>query len=230
MRQIVTTGIVLSRTDYGEADRILTILTPDNGKLRLIAKGVRRERSKLAGGIELFSVSNITFIRGRGEIGTLISTRLIKHYGYIVKDIERVQTGYELIKRLNKITEDEPGAEYFTLLEQAFVALNDLNLNIKLISCWFDAQLLRYDGHTPNLSTELNGRKLSSNERFSFDAEAATFSPSANGYYDVDSIKLLRLLLSGNSPKVLNQVRGLQKLLPFCDDVLQQMLHLYTNI
>jgi DNA repair protein RecO (recombination protein O) len=57
MKTIVTKGIVLTRTDYGEADRILHFLTPDQGKIAGIAKGVRKSKSKLAGGIELFSVS-----------------------------------------------------------------------------------------------------------------------------------------------------------------------------
>jgi len=60
VKQFVTTGLVLSRTDFGEADRIITVLTPDHGKLRLMAKGVRRMKSKLAGGIDLFTVSDLT--------------------------------------------------------------------------------------------------------------------------------------------------------------------------
>jgi hypothetical protein len=105
MNQLTTQGIILGRTDYGEADRILTMLTPDHGKLRLMAKGVRRVRSKLAGGIELFSVSDVTYIKGRGDIGTLISTRLVRYYKYIVSDINRTMLGYDLIKLLNKVTE-----------------------------------------------------------------------------------------------------------------------------
>ena len=120
MNQLTTQGIILSRTDFGEADKIITLLTPDHGKLRLMARGVRRAKSKLAGGVELFSVSDITYIKGRGEIGTLISARLITHYGRIVRDVTRTMLGYELIKQLNKVTEDEPEAEYFTLLEQTF--------------------------------------------------------------------------------------------------------------
>jgi DNA repair protein RecO (recombination protein O) len=42
--QIITTAIVLARTEFQEADRILTLLTPDQGKLRAIAKGVRRAK------------------------------------------------------------------------------------------------------------------------------------------------------------------------------------------
>src|ERR1700676_1640031 len=49
INQIITTGIVLRRINYMEADRIITILTPDYGKLTLFAKGVRKANSKLAG-------------------------------------------------------------------------------------------------------------------------------------------------------------------------------------
>ena len=51
-------AIVLRRTNYGEADRILQLLTP-KGKRSVMAKGARRERSKLAGGIELFALCDV---------------------------------------------------------------------------------------------------------------------------------------------------------------------------
>ena len=118
MNQQRTTAIVLTRVDYGEADRIVTVLTPDAGKLSLIAKGVRRVKSKLAGGIELFSTSEITYIPGRGSVSTLVSSRLVRHYGRIVQDIDRTMLGYELMKLLHKVTEDEPERDYYELLEQ----------------------------------------------------------------------------------------------------------------
>jgi DNA repair protein RecO (recombination protein O) len=183
MNQLLTRGIVLSRTDYGEADRIITMLTPDpdHGKLRLMARGVRKPKSKLAGGIELFSVSDLSFIRGRGEIGTLVSARLITHYGHIVQDITRVQLGYELIKMLNKATEDQPEPDYFELLEQAFMALDDAALDPTLIRLWFSAQLLRQAGHSPNLQTTLEGDKLLPDHTYNFDYDAVSFTPHAEG-------------------------------------------------
>lgn len=63
-----TQAIVLRRTNYGEADRILQLLTP-LGKMSVMARGVRREKSRLAGGIELFGVSDIVVTTGKGEIG-----------------------------------------------------------------------------------------------------------------------------------------------------------------
>ena len=61
-------AIVLRRTDYAEADRVLQLLTP-KGRRSVIAKGVRRERSKLAGGIELFSLCDVVERSGRGGLG-----------------------------------------------------------------------------------------------------------------------------------------------------------------
>jgi DNA repair protein RecO (recombination protein O) len=223
MNQLTTTAIILTRTNYGEADRIVTFITPDYGKLRLMAKGVRRVKSKLAGGIELFSVSQITFIRGRGDIGTLVSTRLLKHYGNIVSDIERVQFGYELIKRLHKITEDEADREYFDLLEQAFEALNDSLTSRELLETWFSAQLLRYGGLTPNLSTDIRGNKLDKTKCYNLALDEGGLVEHTAGALSADHIKFLRLLFSPNQPKTLQQVQGISGLLAVCSAVVSGM-------
>jgi len=227
MKQLVSTAIILSRIDYGEADRILTLLTPEYGKLHLLARGVRRIKSKLAGGIELFSVSTITYIQGKSELGTLISTRLIKHYGTIVADLDRTMLGYELIKRLNKITEDQAEAEYFTLLEQAFEALDDPAVSLDLIRLWFDSQLIRLGGHGPNLQTDATGQKLDAAKRYVFDFDAVCFTPApGQGKFDANHIKFLRLSFGGHPPKTLKQVQGSAEL---CEQALPLVTHLFRT-
>jgi DNA repair protein RecO (recombination protein O) len=230
MRQLISTGIVLTRTDFGEADRILTMLSPDFGKLHLIAKGVRRERSKLAGGIELFSVSNITFIKGRGSIDTLISTRLIQHYRNIVTDIRRVQLGYELIKILNKSTEDNVNSEYFELLRTTLENLDKLAINENLIRIWFYAQLLRLDGHSPNLRTDPTGHKLESGQNFSFNLEKVAFTPQNNGEFGTNHVKFLRLIFSDNQPLLLDKLSNLDQQLVICAPIVQSMLNTFVRV
>lgn len=229
MKQIVTQGIILARTDYGEADRILTLLTPDHGKLRLMARGVRKVKSKLAGGIELFSVSSITFIQGRGELGTLASTRLLKHYGTIVTNVDRVMLGYELIQLLHKTTEDEPEAEYFTLLQQAFEALDDQTVPETLTKAWFVAQLLKLTGHLPNLSTDSEGHRLTTENRYSFSFDDMTFVDNPSGSFASDRIKFLRLLFSGTKPEVLRQIKGLQDQLQEAAPLIRSMQQTYLQ-
>ena len=212
MKQLVTSAIVLSRTDYGEADRILSVITPTYGKLTLMAKGVRRIKSKLAGGIELFSVSEITFIKGRGEVGTLVSTRLIKHYERIVTNLDRTMLGYELIKRLHKATEDEPEEAYFTLMKNTFEALNDPEVDMTLIKMWFLMQLLRIGGHMPNLRSDTAGALLVVDGRYEFSYDQATFALHPEGHFSAHHIKFLRLAFGGTIPAALQQVQGVTQL------------------
>jgi DNA repair protein RecO len=230
MKQLLTKGIVLSRTDYGEADRILTLLTPEQGKLRLMARGVRRAKSKLAGGIELFSVSDITYIKGRGEIGTLISARLVKYYSTIVRDIDRVQLGYELIKLSHRATEDEPEADYFKLLQTAFEALDTPTISADLIRAWFQAQLLRFAGHSPNLQTDTAGNKLEPSQNYNFDFDAVAFTPQPKGSFTAGHIKFLRLIFSAHPPKTLNQIQNLEDLLPQTGPLIQAMIQTHLHL
>ncbi len=230
MNQIVTTGIILTRTDFGEADRILTVLTPDNGKLRLMAKGVRRLKSKLAGSIELFSVTNITFIRGRGDIGTLVSARLVRHFSTIVHDIDRTMLCYELMKQLNKVTEDEPDQEYYHLLEHTLEAMDDVQLSTEVISSWFRMQLLRIGGHSPNLHTDAKGQKLVPDQRYGFDLDSMAFVPLGQGRYRADHIKYLRIGFSAAQPRVLQQITGIDKLLKDTRELVEAMASQYAHV
>jgi DNA repair protein RecO (recombination protein O) len=220
VNQLRTQGIILTRTDFGEADRILTLLTPDHGKLRLMARGARKIKSKLAGGIELFSISDITFMRGRGDIGTLMSARLNRHYGDIVKQIDRVQLGYEITRTMHRATE----VEYFQLLEKTFVALDDITIPSLLINLWFQAQLIKLAGHTPNLSTDASRQKLEAGHKYNFDFDRMLFVPHVNAQYNTNHIKLLRLLFSINEPAAINHIEQLELLLPSIAPMIVTML------
>lgn len=212
--QIVTQGIVLSRTDYQEADRILTVLTPDHGKLRLIAKGVRRPKSKLAGGIELFSINDITVLPSQRELKTLISSRLYKHYGSIVKDIQRTMLGYDLLKRINKTTEDEPEEAYYSLLALALESLNDFDVSMDLLELWFSLQLLRINGHSPNLRADTEGQPLDAQATYVFELDSMAFRHQNNGPYNANHIKLLRLAVGSGDVLVLKQIKNTENYLP----------------
>jgi len=228
VKQIVTTGIILKRINYGEADRIITVVTPDNGKLRLMAKGSRRLKSKLAGGIDFFTVSDLTFMPGKGEMGTLISSRMRTHYGKIVSSLERVQLGYELTKLLDKSTEDNPEAEYFELLQQAYEALEDADNSGKLIRAWFQAQLLRLAGHTPNLQTTIDGGALDAAAAYNLDLDDMSLVKTERGRLKASHIKFLRLVFDGQSPKALSRIVDNEKLLAVAGPLIDMTMRTYA--
>lgn len=230
MNQLVTEAIVLTRTNYGEADRIIKLLTPEQGKISVLARGVRKPKSKLAGGIELFSISTLNYVKGRGSLGTLTSARLEAHYGNITTQIDRVQLGYELIKMLDRATEDEPEPEYFEILQRTFAALNDTSIPTALVRFWFHCQLLGQAGYQPNLSTDTNGQLLEIDKRYTFDFDAVSFADHPEGAFAADHIKFLRLTFSGNPPAGLARVGGGAELLQLVTPLVQTMITSYIRV
>ncbi len=205
MNQLRSQGIILRRIDYGEADRIITMLTSDHGKVRLMAKGVRRQKSKLAGGIELFSVSEIHFIKGRGDIDTLVSTRMIRHYGAIVKDLQRTETAYLFLKATDKLIEDGSGSEYFTVLDESMAALDSGQVSVVLAEVSFWMRALQRLGAAPDFTLDGAGSRLRAGGLFEFDYESSSFRAEEAGRFNQNHIKFLRLIS-------LNQLQAVQKI------------------
>ena len=231
-RAFTTRGIVLKRLNYGEADRILTILTADHGKLSVMAKGVRRAKAKLAGSVELFGVSDLSILPGRGEIHTLISARLFKHFGNIIKSTDRTELGYQLIKTIDKTTAEQPEPGYYTLLAKVLEALNDQKLALDFIDFWFKLHLLEITGHSPNLHSDRHGRRLELAKTYDFQVARMHFEPvpTSRGPYRAEHIKVLRLALDAELPRRLARIdqagKHIRKLQPLVDTMLQTYLPL----
>lgn len=223
-QHISTTGIVLTRVDYGEADRILTVLTPDQGKLRVIAKGVRRQKSKLAGGIELFSVCELTVLPSRGEVQTLVSSRLVTHYGGITKDIRRTMVAYDILKRVNRVTEDAAGEEFVQLLAGALAGLEHPDVSIELVELWFSMRLLRATGHSPVLRHDAERESIASDRMYVFDFDAMAFRPHGNGPFHHRQIKLVRLAEAADSPLTLRPIQDAHIYAPESLQLAKQLL------
>ena len=214
MRTHRTQAIVLRRTNYGEADRILQLLTPE-GRRSVMAKGVRREKSKLAGGIELFAVSDVVLGEGKGDLGILTSAQLVHFYRHIMEDYDRLQLGYRVIKLVSKASDavDEP--EWFDLLVEVMAALDAVTIPQELIETWF---LLRYSsllGRELNLELDMDGTSLSAEVKYRYDSGEQGLRPLLSGEITSDHIKLLRLIAT-RSLKVLVQIGGIGEILPEC--------------
>ncbi len=210
MNQVNTRALVIRRINYNEADRIITLITEKKGRVNVIAKGVRKQKSKLAGGIELLSISEVGYIVGKSNLYTLTSTRLIKHFANIVKNIDKTMLAYRFLEIIYKITEDSTGSEFFELLSTAFESL-DLNSDIGLIEVWFNLRILYLTGHSPNLNTDVNDNKLVEGKEYSFDIESMCFGDSELENFSDKDIKLMRILINSNSPEVIKRIENIDK-------------------
>lgn len=208
---IKTLAYVLKRTNYGEADRILNLITPD-GKIAAIAKGVRKEKSKLAGGIEMFSLVELHIRRGKNELGVVSGAKMLKYYGELLRDLNKMELAAMILKNVSRLAESSDSPEYFKIVDQSLNGLNS-GLDVSLVEAWFWINLMKVSGEEVNLYRDVDGEKLSPEYTYAWDALAGVFYRKDNGEYGVNEIKVLRLILTTNLA-VVAKVKGLEKMLP----------------
>ncbi len=209
-----TKAIVLRRTNYGEADRILQVITPEYGKVSVVARGVRREKSRLAGGVELFARSDVTMTTGKGDMAILTSARLEKFYSAILRDYDRLQFAYEAIKQISKAADQLDESAFFDLLDQTFEALNG-TIDLRIVKTWFWLQLAILLGIGVNLAVDDKGEKLQLGQAYNFDQTSEVFVAHEKGRFTSDHIKILRIL-SAQPAHVAAQVQGMDTLIDDC--------------
>lgn len=212
MKSLRTQAIVLRRTDYGEADRILQLLTPE-GRRGVLARGVRRQKSRLAGGIELFALSDVVIAEGRGELYTLTSARLIRFFKHILDDYDTLRFAYEVVKQIGKVSEAVDESEWFDVLLEILTALDDQKASPKLIETWFYLHYAELLGHGLNLRRDITGVPLIADKNYTYDTSEQGLRESVSGDLTADHIKLLRLI-NAKSLHVLSQISGLESVLP----------------
>jgi DNA repair protein RecO (recombination protein O) len=184
--------IVLRRTNYSEADRIINAITSDGYKISLIVKGVRKLRSKLVAAAELFTVSEVTYIVGKTDMHTVSSARIVNQYGSFLNDLEKVQAAYAVIKLVNKHTSESAGPVYFDILNQVFAALNS-GLNAQAAELWAHCNMLKQAGHSLRLNRQANNELFVEKAQYNFDFESGGFLQSDVGVYTSEHIKLLKI-------------------------------------
>lgn len=149
-----TEGILLRRHNLGEADRILTVLCPELGKIRVVAKGVRRGRSKLAGHLEPFVITKLQLAKGR-NLDVVTSAQGQRYYRLANAELDRLALAHLLLEICDKVlTEDEPHEAAYALLNECLEALES-GIDTGLIRHYFYVKLLDSLGHKPEIAIEL---------------------------------------------------------------------------
>ncbi len=171
-----TEGIVLRSMDLGEADRILTVLTPRLGKLRVIAKGIRRPRSRLGGGLEPFSDVHLVLAVGR-TFDVVTQTALEDPHLGLRDDLHSTAAAWYLVELTDRFCEGSAEShQAFELLGQGLAALDAAPAEVsrELVARWFELHLLDAMGFRPELTQCLDcGTAI--------EPDGNLYSPSAGG-------------------------------------------------
>jgi DNA repair protein RecO (recombination protein O) len=145
-----TEAIVLRRNDFGEADRLLTIYTPEWGKLRVIAKGVRKPTSRKSGHVELFTHSRLLIAKGR-NLDIVTQAETIHSFRPLREDLLRTGWAYYAAELLDRFVEE--GIENRPLFNLFLATLGRLceDVDLDLTARFYELRLLTLVGYRPQL-------------------------------------------------------------------------------
>jgi len=149
-RRYTTDAIVLSRFDLGEADRVMTLITPGIGKLKAIAKGIRKPTSRIGGSLEPFAELQVALARGRTfDVVTQVS---VGHAWLNLRDdLESAATAWYLAELADRSLEERHAAEpLYALLRRAYELL-DAGMAPGRVARWYEMHLLDELGVRPEV-------------------------------------------------------------------------------
>lgn len=125
------TAIIMSKRDIGEYDRMYTAYTKESGKIRLIARGVRKPNSKLAGNIEPITEVELIIAKNRGR-GQLTAAIPATNFMLVKTELVLLERVFYVFRVLAKmITEEEPDAKLYSLLTRYLMTLDKLPIDEK---------------------------------------------------------------------------------------------------
>jgi DNA repair protein RecO (recombination protein O) len=143
-------AVVLRRVDFGEADRVLVLFTRERGKIPVVAKGVRRLSSRMAGHLELFTQSELQLARGANlDVVTQAETR--NPFRALREDLTRTSTAYLIAEAADALTEEAvEQPELYDLLTATLRALG-ASEDPRLVAAHYQLRLLDVTGFRPVL-------------------------------------------------------------------------------
>lgn len=201
-RTYQTEAIVIKKTKLGEADTILTFLTPRMGKIQGFAKSLRKTKSKMAGHLELLTYSQVSFTRGR-NLDTITGSQTINSFLPLKSDLWLTSCGLYVAELVNQFTaEHQENYSIFTLVLEVLNHLCQEN-NKELVLRYFELRLLQNAGYRPQLKQCVTcHRELEPTEN--------SFSSSAGGLLcpDCSYEQPFACTLSVNAQKVLRLLQN----------------------
>jgi DNA repair protein RecO (recombination protein O) len=148
---VKTKGVVLKGINFGEADKILTIFTERLGKIRVIAKGVRRIKSHLAGSLEPLMEVNLGLIEGK-TFFIVTASLIIQDFPKIHSVLQKTSVAFYLGELIDRFSEEfEKNVEVYNLFSQALRLVEESDRSIVLRI--FELKLISLSGFKPELYT-----------------------------------------------------------------------------
>lgn len=193
-------AIILKRSDVGEADRLLTIYTPERGKIRAVAKGARKPSSRKTGHVELFNHASLLIAVGR-DLDIVTQADTVDSFIELRSNLDRLSYAYYFAELVDRFTEEgEENYAVFDLILRAFHWLARTD-GLARTARFFELRLLDALGYRPQLNHCVNcGEELRPEENFFTPEGGGMLNPKCRdshrdaGSVTVNALKVLRFL------------------------------------
>jgi DNA repair protein RecO (recombination protein O) len=207
-RSLRTEAIVLRHSDWGEADRLLTLFTSYRGKIRVIARGVRKLNSRKAGHLEPFTIVNLMLARGR-DFWIVSQAEMTESFFNIRNNLQLTGAASYLIELTDRFTfEEQENHPLYQLLVESMQRLegNEVIFNA---TRYFELQLFNHLGYRPQLLNCVHCSReiLAEDQYFSFE-KGGTLCPACGKLIDqtkpisMDALRYLRHFQRSSFPEI----------------------------
>ena len=157
MNEVTDDAVVLRTYKSGEADRVVVLWTRHHGKLRVLAKGVRKTTSRMGGNLETLAYVNVDLVKSRGEFYVARHVLHREHLATLRSSYARISAGYAVVEAVDAIPSDGvPDEEIFDLLTRVLLTLDDDSFEPALVPASFYFRLLALDGSDPVVDVCVN--------------------------------------------------------------------------
>lgn len=160
-------GIVLRSYPFGEADRVVVLLSPNHGKIRTVAKGVRKTKSRFGGRLEPFTHVDLVLYEGR-NLDTITQVAVLEPFPHLRNDLDAVVAAGTMVEAADAVAqEDEGEVRLFLLLQRGLKALETGQRGSDLITAYL-LKLAEVVGVAPSLTECASCGRVDGLHRFSF--------------------------------------------------------------
>jgi DNA repair protein RecO (recombination protein O) len=173
-------AIVVGHTDYGESDRILRLVTPERGRLSVMARGARKSKKRFAGTLDLGNRVDLTLAAGRGKLAVVTQADLVRGTGHVRDSLEGLALLPYLCEWVEALAQsDHLEPKLFGVLDVALAVLDAVTAPPTAVFRWgLESKALTFAGLTPVLTAcVVCGEALD---------DAAVYQPSAGGVLHPD--------------------------------------------
>lgn len=233
-RTFRTEAIVLRRKDFGEADRILTLFTPELGKIRALAKGIRKPASRKAGHLELYTRSKLLVAKGR-DMDIITQAEIMQAYRPLREDLLRSSYGSYCVDLIDKFTPDDyENLPLYDLLVRALDWLCD-STDLALTTRYYELQLLGMSGYQLELfHCVVKGEEIVAEDQFFNPSEGGVICPKCGDGRDgaigitLNALKVLRFM-QNNQYESLRELKLSVTVHQELERVMQRAIHFHLE-